>query len=52
MMSSSELFAKLEGMARRSTRRLSLQYALSTDNLIKMALIFKDTRKHSNGDLW
>ena len=44
-MSANALFIKLECLARRSTEKLDLpEYALSGDNLIKMALILLRAR--------
>ncbi|RIA99608.1 hypothetical protein C1645_849990 [Glomus cerebriforme] len=44
-MSANALFTKLEYLARRSTKKLNLpEYALSGDNLIKMALILLRAR--------
>ncbi len=44
-MSPNALFIKLEYLARRSTGKLDLpEYALSSDNLIKMALILLRVR--------
>jgi hypothetical protein len=47
-MSEHELLMKLERMARRSTQKLSLpaEYVLSSDNLIKMALILLRARSN------
>ncbi|CAI2198422.1 2771_t:CDS:2, partial [Funneliformis geosporum] len=46
-MSAYALFTKLEYLARRSTEKLELpEYALSGDNLIKMALILLRARAH------
>ncbi|RGB41976.1 hypothetical protein C1646_791690 [Rhizophagus diaphanus] len=46
-MSENEILMKLERMARRSTQKLSLpEYALSSDNLIKMALILLRVRSN------
>ncbi|RIA86037.1 hypothetical protein C1645_741134 [Glomus cerebriforme] len=44
-MSENELLMKLESMARRSTQKLNLpEYTISSDNLIKMALILQRVR--------